>query len=668
MKSRFPIILLALGSALSASAATLTWDTAPGTVGAGNGAITSGNGAWNLTATNGVWTADAGANNIAWTNGNDATFNGGGTITFGADALTAGTVAVNGTTETVWDGSLVNLTATQLNVGTTAAGKLKLTGNGSLSNITNIAVAAASSIYVDGTTTLSSAITLAGSGNNENRGALRLDNGAVVNGTITLTGNSTFGNSGGTSTSTINSAISGNFAFNRATTGTATINLTGNNTYTGGTTIGTGIVGAGHNNAFGTGTITQNGGTLSSNSTTARVFANAYAIGGNITLGNATNTGKLTFGSTSNLGGATRTLTMNSEVEFSGVVSNGGIIKAGTGQLTFSNANTYTGDTTLNGGRNQITNTAGFGTGNVIVASGAQAWVNVVSGSVINNFTISGDGFNEGGVSRGSLRLSGGTLAGNVTLAANARISGAGVEAGTIAGNIGDGGSGFALEVGGTGGNNLVALTLAGTNTYTGATTVTTGALRVNGSLATGSAVTVAAAGTLGGTGTIGGAINVSGTISPGDVTSTIQSLATGSLSLLTGSTFAYGMANTSATGADIINITGNLGLTGIVNLGLTDTGVWSLGDKLTLMSYTGTWNGGLFSFADGNDGLLADGETFKLNGTDWQLDYNDNTKGSNFNSEATGNYMTMTAVPEASSIALLGSLAMFTTLRRRRA
>jgi autotransporter-associated beta strand protein len=63
-------------------AATFTWDTTPGTVGAGNGTIEGGTGVWNLV--NGNWTTDAGVNNVAWgnTSADDAIFGGtGGTVT-----------------------------------------------------------------------------------------------------------------------------------------------------------------------------------------------------------------------------------------------------------------------------------------------------------------------------------------------------------------------------------------------------------------------------------------------------------------------------------------------------------------------------------------------------------------------------------------------------------
>lgn len=78
----FTRIFAAALACVSAHAATLTWDITPGTVGAGDSAITGGAGTWDLT--NGNWTADAGANNIAWTNGDSAIFGGtAGIVTLG---------------------------------------------------------------------------------------------------------------------------------------------------------------------------------------------------------------------------------------------------------------------------------------------------------------------------------------------------------------------------------------------------------------------------------------------------------------------------------------------------------------------------------------------------------------------------------------------------------
>ena len=95
--NRRPTVLTASIASLlllahSASAALVTWDTAPGTVGAGNGTITGGAGTWNNVLGN--WTTDGGLNNFAWSN----TTNAADIAVFGtaAGAVTIGTAGVPG--------------------------------------------------------------------------------------------------------------------------------------------------------------------------------------------------------------------------------------------------------------------------------------------------------------------------------------------------------------------------------------------------------------------------------------------------------------------------------------------------------------------------------------------------------------------------------------------
>ncbi|MGC4004734.1 MAG: autotransporter-associated beta strand repeat-containing protein [Pirellulales bacterium] len=167
---------------------------------------------------------------------------------------------------------------------------------------------------------------------------------------------------------------------------------------------------------------------------------------------------------------------------------------------------------------------------------------------------------------------------------------------GEIAGKIVNGGVGGVDAVGltksGTG-----TWTLSGANTYTGPTTVGGGTLIVNGSIAN-SAVSLSSGATLKGSGSIVGAVTlVSGsTISPGN---SIESLATGALTLPTGSTYAYELNGDAAPSlaGDLLAVTGNLTING-ATLTLTElgSGAWSNGEKLTLIGYTGTWSGGLFN------------------------------------------------------------------------
>ena len=166
-------------------------------------------------------------------------------------------------------------------------------------------------------------------------------------------------------------------------TGTGTTTLSGNNSYTGATTIGAGTLRAGVANAFGSGsavTVTA-GATLDFNGFSQALGSLAGA--GNVTLGSAT----LTVGS-------------NASATFSGVLAGlGGLTKSGLGTATLSGANTYTGATMISAGTLSVASIGNGGVaGNLGAASNAAA--NLVfdggtlqytgaTASTDRNFTIS---------------------------------------------------------------------------------------------------------------------------------------------------------------------------------------------------------------------------------------------------------------------------------------
>lgn len=212
---------------------------------------------------------------------------------------------------------------------------------------------------------------------------------------------------------------------------------------------------------------------------------------------------------------------------------------------------------------------------------------------------------------------------------------------------------------------------LTGNNTYTGSTTVNAGILAVDGSLAN-TSTTVQSGGTLRGSGSITGSVTVEngGIIAAGN---SIESLQTGSLTLLAEGTFAQEINKDAASGVagDLTSVNGgltldlsNAAILTLSELG-TGAGTWDIGEKLTLLSYSGAWNGGLFSYA-GN--TLANGSTFQFSGADWQFKYNDTNAGTNYTADllAGSSYVTMTVIPEPSA-SLLAVLSLLSLVHRRR-
>ena len=348
---------------------------------------------------------------------------------------------------------------------------------------------------------------------------------------------------------------------------------------------------------------------------------------------------------------------------FSGVIQNGGgtsvltLVKSGAGTQTLSGTNTYSGITTINAGTLQATKAAALPqyatAAKVTIANaatlavnygGASDWTDTQIGSLLTN---NGAGFASGSSLGFDTTNGSGTYGSNITV------------------------TNFGLTK--TGANTL---TLTGTNTYTGTTTVSNGNLLVNNTSGSGTGsgtVNVASGATLGGIGSVNGAVTVNGGIlSPG---ASIESLTTGALTLNTGSTFEYEMNSKAASlvAADFQKVTGDLSLSGTVNLTLADLAVspiaFAPNTTLSLINYAGEWNHGYFTYGMNQ---LTDGEVFTAGLNTWQISYGATTGGLNFATEYTptsGSFVNLTAVPEPGSLfaigCLIGSGALLRTRRR---
>ena len=208
--------------------------------------------------------------------------------------------------------------------------------------------------------------------------------------------------------------------------------------------------------------------------------------------------------------------------------------------------------------------------------------------------------------------------------------------------------------------SNSSTWTLSAANSYSGSTEVSGGTLLVNGSLLNTSGVSVGAGGTLGGSGSINSSVTVNGTLAPG---SSIESLATGSLSFASGAKYAYELRSAGLDG-DLVDVAGSLDIASGVSLELTDLGSsmpLALGSRLSLISYSGIWNGGTFSG-------LADDSRFQLGANLWQIDYNAVSGGANLlGGGVHSKFVTLTVVPEPAPAVLGLVFAGLLAWRRRR-
>lgn len=356
----------------------------------------------------------------------------------------------------------------------------------------------------------SSAYTVTGAGNilTVAAGVITANASATENAALSLLQATTLSVTNG-STLSLGGPISGTVALNK--TGGGTVLLKGTNTFSGGTTISAGAVQIGSAGALGNSNVLMAGGTLDLNGTS-------------LTVSNLSGTGIIT--DTSSVSGTT---TMgfyeSSSAVFSGNIQNGGtrtvaITKKGSGVLTLSGTNSFTGalnldenSSSINDGAVKITSSSalqGAGQINILNTSsgtsslqldGAGGAITVPRNFVINgrnNFStpciesLAGSNSITGNISltpTGSgfaIQDDAGllTLAGNLSASSGTptlTIQGAGNVA--ITGNITNGSGSVtpAILMNLTG-----ALTLSGSNTYTGATTIAAGTVNVNSTRAFG--------------------------------------------------------------------------------------------------------------------------------------------------------------------------------------
>jgi autotransporter-associated beta strand protein len=417
------------------------------------------------------------------------------------------------------------------------------------------------------------------------------------------------------------------------------LSLFGNNTYSGGTYLGSSIVNFNNNNAFGTGPITPGvtGGTsispgycgvLSQGGSLITlpnniVITNAFC---GINFGSSANTPVNCTGNwnlqqtlyVKNNGNPTAPLTL------SGVLSGpGGLNVSGNnlGTIIISGPNTFTGPVALG----QI-----GASSNITLSVSSINSVTTPTPQLSSSLGAPSSAVN-GIISMGSLTNAGILIYTGIGETSDRVINLAGTTGGATIENDGSGPLVFTssltattngvktltLRGSNTGANTIAAIVdsssgatsvtkaqsgtwvLSGANSYTGGTTVSAGTLLVDGSVASGSAVTVASATILGGNGTINGTVNASAgaILSPGDPASSsgvgTLTLANNSATSLTlnGNTIKCDLSATAGI-SDSIAISGTLVLNGAnyitlsTPLGTAPAGTYTL---MTYAAQTGT-------------------------------------------------------------------------------
>jgi autotransporter-associated beta strand protein len=529
-------------------------------------------------------------------------------------------------------------------------------------SVTGSGVSGAGAIHnVGGTNTLSGAVTMTGAT------TVATDTGTTLNLTGNITGSNygltlngagtlRIGTDGTTPTAGVIGLGTGGITLN--STGTTTFAGTAANTYTGTTTVNSGTLvlgksagvtsvngnliigdgagaagssivqvatGAGAQINPNSAVLINSDGLLNLNGQSNTVAQlNASSNTAQVTLG----AGVLTIGGNSNLNSA-----------YAGTIAGtGSLAKAGSGDLTLSNANSYSGGTAINAGVITISNNTALGSGAATVTSGANLQL-TNSIAVANALNLNGTG----PASNGAVEATAGTntLSGVITLQSAARLQADAGATLNLTNNVSLGA--YNLNVGGNGNSTIVSpgvisgaggsvtkdgsgsLVLSGTNTYTGATTINDGTISVS-ALANGGAnsnlgaSSNAAANLVLNGGTLqytGAAVSTDRLFTLGTTAgSTIDASGSGALNLTNAGSIALSGTNTARTltltgansGANTIAAILADNGTGATSLTKSGAGTWVLSGANTYSGATTISAGALQIGAGGTTGTLGTG------------------------------------------------------------
>lgn len=321
--------------------------------------------------------------------------------------------------------------------------------------------------------------------------------------------------------------------------GDGTLTLAGKNSYSGGTFLTGGTLGVGSSTALGTGLLAM------ADRTTLLAAADGLSLANPVAI---TGTGRFD--------------TQGFGLTLAGTISDGAgpgsLAKLGTGALTLTGVNTYTGETAISAG--------------TLALAG--------QGSIANSsrvLTGAGAGFDIAATSAGaSIRSLAG--AGNVALGNRPLTL-------TAAQDV------FSGAIAGSGGLTLSGgyQKLTGTSSYTGETIVSGGLLGVDGSIASSRLVSVQAGGALGGTGSVGSTlVNAGGLLTPGNSIGTLT--VRGDLAMAAGSTYLVELDRSSS---DLTSVTGTATIAGAAVATLGD---FTVSRRYTILTAAGGVSGSFAS------------------------------------------------------------------------
>ncbi len=300
-------------------------------------------------------------------------------------------------------------------------------------DLTNLQVAGPDALVATSLSTLPSTtpvnITASGATLDLNNNPTTIGSLAGVAGSSVTMGTGSLTVGGDNSNTNFAGAITGSGGVTKA--GTGTLTLSASNSFSGGVALQNGTLRAGALNALGT-TNAVTFGSASSNAT-LDLGGNGVQVASINVAGGASPTSQ-TIGSSSTTAPSTLTITGLNSSTFGGIIQDtlgagnqtvALVVSGGTTTTTtLSGANSYSGGTSVSGGKLILANNSAAGTGNVAVSS-AGAQVQFTGGiTVANNFSIVGSG-DPAGAGFGALFSAAGsnTVTGTLALGdANSRV------------------------------------------------------------------------------------------------------------------------------------------------------------------------------------------------------------------------------------------------------